>query len=198
MKDMWNNRFGKEEYVYGTQPNRFLAEELEKLQKGRILFIGEGEGRNSVFAAKLGWEVDAVDYSEEGRKKALKLAGENGVSIDYRLADLNDFIPSEGNYDAVVSIYIHLPEELRKRVHGRLISALKRGGTLILEAFDKEQLKYNSGGPKDESLLYSLEDVVEDFIELDFERFEKVITNLNEGAGHEGEGAVIRLVGKKK
>ncbi len=198
MKDMWNNRFGGENYIYGKKPNSFMAEALTELTPGKILFVGEGEGRNSVYAAKLGWNVDAVDYSDEGKKKAERLASENGVQINYSIIDLAEFEPEEGAYDAIVNIYIHLPPELRTVVHKKLISALKPGGEFIFEAFEKDQLKYNSGGPKIPELLYSMDELVEDFIDLDFVKFGKEIINLDEGLGHEGKGAVIRFIGVKK
>jgi len=197
MKELWNKRYSINEYIYGKEPNEFLKQELQKISPGKILFLGEGEGRNAVYAAKLGWEVDAVDFSDEARKKALKLADENNVKINYIISDISEFIPDSNHYDAAGIFYLHLEENIRKSVHRRIIDALKPSGRLILEVFEKEQLKYNSGGPKDELLLYSLEEITEDFIELDFEIFAKEKIYLNEGIAHNGEAAVIRFVGTK-
>ncbi len=197
MKDFWNNKYSKVEYIYGKESNEFLKEELKKIQPGKILLLGEGEGRNAVYAAKLGWEVDAVDFSEEAKRKAVNLANENGVKINYMIKDLKEFIPKENYYDAIGVFYLHLKEDLRKSVNKKIISALKQNGKLILEVFEKEQIKYNSGGPKDESLLYSLEDITEDFIDLDFEKFSKAKILLNEGPAHQGEAIVIRFIGIK-
>jgi hypothetical protein len=74
MKEQWNERYSASEYIYGTGPNTWLVEKLAGLQPGKILFPAEGEGRNAVHAARLGWNVAAFDQSEAGRKKALKLA----------------------------------------------------------------------------------------------------------------------------
>lgn len=197
MKELWNKRYSNEEYIYGKEPNEFLREELRKLKPGKILFLGEGEGRNAVFAATLGWTVDAVDFSDEGKRKAFNLAQEKNVKINYIINDLSEFIPNNNYYDAAGIFFLHLNEELRKSVHQKVIDALKPEGKLILEVFDKEQIKYNSGGPKDESLLYSLEEIAEDFIELDFVVFTKEKVVLNEGQGHQGEAVVIRFVGTK-
>ncbi|MEG8946524.1 class I SAM-dependent methyltransferase [Rosettibacter firmus] len=197
MKDFWNSRYSQTEYIYGKEPNEFLKIELQKVKPGKILFIGEGEGRNAVYAAKLGWEVDAVDFSEEAKNKALQLAKENNVIINYTTKDLADFTPKTNYYDAAGIFYLHLNEDLRKSVNKKIIEALKPNGKVILEVFEKEQIKYNSGGPKDESLLYSLEDITEDFIELDFEIFAKEKISLNEGSAHQGEAVVIRFVGIK-
>ncbi|MFA3783439.1 class I SAM-dependent methyltransferase [Melioribacteraceae bacterium 4301-Me] len=197
MKELWNQRYSKEEYIYGKSPNDFFKHELEKIHPGRILLPGEGEGRNAVYAATLGWEVDAVDQSEEGRKKALRLADEFGVKINYTISDLTSFQPSENYYDAVGLIFVHLPSDYRKEFHKKLIASLKPSGKVILEAFHTEQINKNSGGPKEIDMLYSLEDVVEDFIEMDFETLTKETILLNEGELHNGEAVVIRFVGTK-
>ncbi|PKL84387.1 MAG: SAM-dependent methyltransferase [Ignavibacteriae bacterium HGW-Ignavibacteriae-3] len=197
MSEFWDTRYSSREYIYGKTPNIFLEGELNKIKPGKILFLGEGEGRNAVYAASLGWEVDAVDYSAAGKDKAEKLAAEKKVKINYRVENLADFNPRQNYYDAVVLIYLHLDEVLRENVTLKSISALKREGKIILEAFEKDQLKYSSGGPANEELLYSLSEIAEDFIDLEFEKFSKEIIQLNEGSKHKGKAAVIRFVGVK-
>jgi 2-polyprenyl-3-methyl-5-hydroxy-6-metoxy-1,4-benzoquinol methylase len=197
MQEMWDKRYSEEEYNYGKEPNDFLKEELPKLKPGKTLFIGEGEGRNAVFAAKLGWNVDAIDFSEEGKRKAEKLAEEQNVKINYQIEDFSTFIPQENNYDAAGVFFIHLDKELRTILFQKLIRSLKPSGKIIFECFEKEQINYSSGGPKDSSLLYSLEDVVNEFIGLDFEKLSKEKILLNEGKGHYGEAVVISFVGIK-
>jgi len=110
MKNKWDERYSSSEYVYGTEPNQFFKNEIDKLAPGKILFLGEGEGRNAVYAAALGWDVDAVDSSIVGKVGASK-----GAEINYVVADLNEYVPEPGIYDAVVIIYLHLPEQLRKK-----------------------------------------------------------------------------------
>ncbi len=197
MNEFWNSRYAEQEYVYGKAPNIFLKEELKLLEPGRILFLGEGEGRNSVYAATQGWIVDAVDSSEEGKKKAYKLASEYNVKINYIINDLANFSSQENYYGAVALIFLHLEEPLRYKVNRMAINALKSGGKIIIESFDKDQLKYNSGGPKEEELLYSLEDIVNDFIELDFVKLTKEIVYLQEGKFHDGKASVVRFIGLK-
>lgn len=197
MSEFWNKRYSEAEYVYGKSPNEFLKNELDQLQPGKILFLGEGEGRNSVYAASIGWDVDAVDASYEGKKKADKLAEEKRVKINYTVNDLAGYSCMQNYYDAVALIFLHLEEPLRNKVYRMAVEALKNGGRIILESFDKEQLNYNSGGPKEKELLYSLEEIVNDFIELDFVKFSKEIIELNEGKFHEGKGSVVRFVGIK-
>jgi SAM-dependent methyltransferase len=186
------------EYIYGKEPNAFLRQELENLPAGKILFLGEGEGRNSVYAATLGWNVDALDSSTVGKEKAEKLAKERGVIINYELVNLKFHEFPHEQYDAVAIIYFHFPSELRSNVYKSAVDALKSGGRLILELFDKEQFKIPYAGPKDIDLLYSLEDAVNDFIDMEFVKLSKETIQMDEGKGHTGVGYVVRFVGRKK
>lgn len=197
MKELWNQRYLLEEYKYGKEPNQFLKEELLKLKPGRILLPGEGEGRNAVYAAINGWEVDAFDFSEAGKIKALKLAEESGAKINYDVKEFSEFKPGNKLYDAAAIIFIHLEEEQRRSLFQKVIESLKPGGKIIFECFEKDQINFQSGGPKDISLLYSLEDVVSHFVDLEFEKLTKEKVFLKEGLGHLGEGVVIRFVGTK-
>ena len=81
MKEFWNERYYENGYAYGEEANIFFKEELLKLKPGNILLPAEGEGRNAVFAAKQGWEVEAFDISDVGKEKAIQLARKNGVNI---------------------------------------------------------------------------------------------------------------------
>ena len=162
---MWDERFSAEHYVYGKEPNQFFKEQIEHLEPGKVLFVGEGEGRNAVYAASKGWAVDAVDISGEAKKKADKLAEESGVEINFKVADIADYSPADSNYDLIVFIYFHVMPDLREESHSKMLKSLKPGGRIVLECYEKDQLKYNSGGPKNEKILYSLEDVYSDFNE---------------------------------
>jgi SAM-dependent methyltransferase len=196
MKNRWNERFSESSYAYGIKPNQFLKEMLQNMNPGKILFPAEGEGRNAVYSASLGWEVDAVDFSEAGKVKAEKLAAEQKVKINYRIVDLSDYIPEPNYYDVIALIYMHLDDKaLQSSIHKKAIEALKPGGKIIFEAFEKEQIKYTSGGPKEEELLFSLEDIVDDFIDLNFEIFCKELISLDEGKYHQGTASVVRFVG---
>ncbi len=197
MKEHWNNRFNTSEYVFGKEPNEFFKQELDKLKPGKILFIAAGEGRNAIYAAKNGWQVDAIDYSEIAKEKALKLALKNNVKINYRIVDVFEYSFPLSTYDAIVNIQFHSPEQIRDEFNSKLIAALKPEGKIILQVFDKEQIKKNTGGPKDIDLLYSLEDIVNGFFDLEFEYFVKE-TSVRNIAGTKKEIEVIRFVGKKK
>jgi SAM-dependent methyltransferase len=198
MSDFWNERFSKTEYVYGKEPNEFLKQEIENLNPGKILFLGEGEGRNAVYAATLGWDVDAFDQSEQGKRKAELLAEEKNVKINYQLADLHNHPFPPNYYDAVALIYFHIHEDFRNTVFHQAANSLKGNGRIILELYDQDQVNFESGGPREKEMLYSLESAVNDFINLDFEKLSKEIIVLNESPVHQGKASVIRFVGIKK
>jgi len=203
MKEFWNARYGSGEYIYGTDPNVFFSKEIQKLKPGKALFPAEGEGRNAVFGAGCGWEVKAFDQSEEGKKKALQLALLKGVEIEYAVTSVEEFEAAEESFDALVLIFAHFPAGVRKEFHQKLASMLKPGGILILEGFSKQHLEFNSknpqaGGPKDLGMLFSEEELQDDFSGFRIQFLEERIVNLNEGEFHSGESAVVRLVAEKK
>ncbi len=201
--ERWNDRYSKEEFAYGEQPNNYLKEQLQNFTPGTILFAAEGEGRNAVFAAKQGWSVSAFDISAEGKNKALKLAAANNVTIDYRVGQLQNlnFIP--GQFDAVALIYAHFPAAIKSELHKALDQLLRKGAVVIFEAFSKNHLAYLAknekvGGPKEIDMLFSVEEIKADFANYEVLQLEEKEIELNEGAFHNGLGSVIRFVGRKK
>lgn len=202
MKQHWDNRYQQKEYAYGITPNDFLKEQLPKFSIGSALFPAEGEGRNAVYAATLGWNVSAFDQSEEGQKKAMLLAQQNSVEIDYQVTDLENITYSPNQFDAVILIYAHFPEPVRASYHRKLAHLVRSGGIVILEGFSKKNLDYvaqnpNIGGPKDITMLFDVEDLKSDFSDFDIMYIAEEEVHLNEGLYHNGKGAVIRLVGRK-
>ena len=111
--DIWNDRYSKEGFAYGELPNNYLKAQLEQLTPGSILFPAEGEGRNAVFAAKLGWTVSAFDISIEGKKKALRLAEINNVAIDYQVGTLQSLNYNTEQFDVLALIYAHFPADIK-------------------------------------------------------------------------------------
>ena len=162
-----------------------------------MLLPAEGEGRNAVYAALKGWEITAFDYSEAGKQKALDLAKEYEVEIDYQIHDATDF-KSTDEYDAIALVFAHFPIEERNIIFEKLEKALTPGGIVIMEVFSKNQLGRESGGPKSLDLLYSKGEIMSHFPDIDFMILEEMKITLNEGFSHQGEAAVIRAVGKKR
>ena len=194
---MWDQRYAADEYVYGKKPNDFLAEVSGRLAPGKVLCLAEGEGRNAVFLAGRGHAVTAVDASAVGLEKARKLAAERGVEIAVRVADLADFAIAPASWDAVVAIFCHLPPDLRRLVHRRVVDGLRPGGRFILEAYTPRQLQFKTGGPPTAELLVTLADLQAELTGLDFEIAEEVERDIHEGHSHFGRGAVVRVVARK-
>ncbi len=199
----WNDRYKANEFAYGEQPNNYLKEQLEKLPAGTILFPAEGEGRNAVFAATLGWAVSAFDISAEGKKKALQLAAKHNVTIDYSVGLLEELPYAEGQFDAMALIYAHFPAAIKSVYHQTLDKYLRKGGLLIFEAFSKSHLAYlekneNVGGPKDIDSLFSTEEIRADFPNYEIIELAEQEIELHEGLYHNGTGSVIRFTGRKK
>ncbi len=199
MKQMWDERYAGEEYAYGEAPNAFFQATLDRIDRpGRILLPAEGEGRNAVYAASRGWAVEAFDISPVGREKAFRLAAKHGVHIDYEVADYESVSIEPDAYDVVALIFAHVHERARRSLHRRLSQALVPGGIMILEAYGKEQLRYGTGGPPNEELLYALDEIREDFSGLALLHLEQIETEIHEGKYHHGLSSVIRFVGRRK
>ena len=195
--DFWDQRFSEEGYAYGEAPNVFLQQQLPALLPGRILFPAEGQGRNAVYAAELGWDVVAFDPSRTGREKALALAADRGVSITYQLADFEAFYAHPETFDCIALIYAHMAPVTRQVYHRKFLGMLKKGGTLILEGFSKRQLGKSSGGPQDLGMLFSEKALREDFAGMSSLMLESLDITLSEGKYHQGPGSVIRAIGVK-
>lgn len=201
-KEFWNQRYAEQEYAYGTEPNSWLKECLEKLPAGTMLVPADGEGRNGVFAAQQGWQVTAFDISEEGRKKALQLAASRGVSVNYDLCDMDEVDYPDASLDALVLVFAHFPAVKRKAWHERLSKMIKPGGYLIMEAFHpdhqiNQKINPAAGGPKEPSMLYTKELVTGDFPEWHMIELLQEEVMLQEGPYHVGKAAVVRVLAQK-
>lgn len=196
-KEFWDERYGEDEFVYGTEPNEFFKEFIDSHPPGKILLPAEGEGKNGVYAATKGWQVHAFDFSTRAREKALRLAKQKNVTINYQLADYREIVLPKNEYDAIGLFYAHMPSYLRRDTHRKYISALKPGGTIILEAFSKAQIHRESGGPRDVDLLFSPEDLRGDFASLTIGKLVQLEVELKGGGLHSGMADIIRMIALK-
>ncbi len=196
MDNFWDAKFNTEELIYGSEPNAFFKATIDSMKPGSLLLPGEGEGRNAIYAAKLGWNVTAHDGSTIAKGKALKIAQGNGLKMKYIVCDILDLKPSQ-KYDAIGLIYMHLPSLSRRLAHQNIIKYLKPKGTLFLEMFSKKQIERNTGGPKNIDMLYSAQELIEDFRQLNILSVEETTTSLHEGALHNGTANIIRLIARK-
>jgi len=194
---MWDDRYNTDKYVYGKEPNLFFASSLKQFKPGKILLPGEGEGRNAVFAAKLGWEVDAFDQSSVALEKAKSLAQANGVDIRYQVSNITEYTFENDTYDTIGLIFIHANPEIRKLLHNQVEKALKPGGSLILQAFHISQLENNTGGPKSLEMLINKEILLAEFPSMIHKQLEVSEVMLEEGPFHRGVARVIQYIGTK-
>lgn len=197
MSEFWNERYEVKEFAYGTEPNLFFKAQIDKRSPGKILFPAEGEGRNAVYAAKLGWNTYAFDSSSEAKNKAEKLAKKHGMKIQYQVNDIKTIEYPMNFFDAIVLIFAHFHPFERNYFHNRLLSFLKPGGAVILEGFSKKQIQFSSGGPRNLEMLFSEEEIISDFKSLSPIKVEETEVTLNEGRFHQGRAAVVRMVGTK-
>ncbi len=194
---MWDDRYNTNEYIFGTNPNAFLVSVTDQIPKGRVLCIAEGEGRNGVHLSRKGYDVTAVDASSVALQKAEKLAGSYGVKIKTIATDLAEYQITENSWDAVISIFCHLPPELRKEVHKQVVDGLHPGGVLVLEAYTPAQLKYETGGPSNVQLLMKLDELREEFEGLEFIIGRETVRDVIDGDQVVGKSAVVQILAKK-
>ena len=194
----WDERYSVGEFVYGTEPNDFLRQHAHHLlASSRVLCLADGEGRNGVYLASLGHQVTSVDSSAIGLEKAQRLAKQRGVSIVTICADLASFDLGNQQWDAIVSIFCHLPQPLRSNLHRGIDRALAPGGMFLLEAYTPEQLQYKTGGPPTEELLMTCSQLRGELTPLVIESCHERTRAIHEGILHNGMSAVVQVVGRR-
>jgi SAM-dependent methyltransferase len=158
----WDERYRGSELVWKAEPNRFVEEELADLKPtGRAVDAAAGEGRNAIWLAEQGWEVDAVDFSAVALEKAERLAAERGVRLRTVRADLTVWAPPEGEYDLSLIAYLHLPWAQMTHVLSQAANGVRKGGTLLLVGHHAANLEQGHGGPQDPRVLYAAEQVAD-------------------------------------
>jgi len=196
---MWDEKFSREGYFYGFEPNVYIESQTHLLApEGEVLCLGEGEGRNAVYLASKGFDVTALDASAIGMTKALMMASKRGVSFKTELLDLEQWKPAQ-SFDAIVTSYLHLEEPLRTKAFQTAFKTLKTEGYFIGEFFSINQIPRESGGPKKPSLLYTLESL-ESIFSIEGAQIiylEECDVPLDEGNGHQGDALVIRVIAQK-
>lgn len=195
--ESWNQRYDRAEYVFGVEPNDFLRDVADRIPAGPVLCLAEGEGRNAVFLAGRGHAVTAVDQSVVGLTKAQRLAAERGVTIETTVADLGQFRIEPGAWAGIVSIFWHVPADLRISVYGRVVAGLQPGGVFILEAYTPAQIGLDTGGPGDPALTPTLAQIREELAGLEFDVGRELRREVLEGIGHTGWSQVVQVLARK-
>ena len=193
---MWDERDDTEEYVYGTEPNDFLVSVTDRiLGGGKVLSLGEGEGRNAAWLAGRGYRVTAVDLSSVGLRKAERLAVAQEARIETVVADLAEYQIQQGEWDGIISFFCHMPPDVRRKIFGQVFRGLKPGGVFILEAFTPDQLQYDTGGPPTADLMMTAKGLKEELKGLEFLRAVELEREVREGVHHKGTAAVLQVLG---
>jgi SAM-dependent methyltransferase len=199
MKDFWNQRFKEEGFAYGLNPNDFLKDNINVFKKhGDLLCIAEGEGRNAIFLAQNHFQVTTVDQSEVGIEKTLLRAKNLNLAVTGITSDLADFDFGENRWDGIISIFGHLPPDLRKEVHQKIFKSLKSGGKFLFEAYTPRQLEFNTGGPKDINMMITEEIIQKELGDFTILFLNNTIRDIQEGKYHHGLSSVIQFIGEKK
>ena len=198
-RTFWNRRYDRPDYLFGEKPNLFLVAQADRLKPGMTaLAIADGEGRNGAWLAEQGLKVMTTDIAPRAVQKARALAARRGVSIDAHVVDLDAWVWPEQAFDAVVAIFIQFAgPDLRARLFGRMVQALKPGGLLILQGYTPRQLEFNTGGPGVLENLYTEELLRAEFSALQILDLQVYETELHEGARHAGPSALVGMVARK-
>ena len=195
----WNRRFEGDEFLFGTEPNAWLKAHAKVWPRGgHVLCVADGEGRNSVWLARQGFVVEAFDIAEAGVAKARRLAAQQGVAVDYRVADCDAYAWPTGSCDGVAAIFIQFADPAqRERLFAHMVASLKPGGTLVLQGYTPKQLEYRTGGPPHASHLYTPQLLREAFADLQITELREYEADVAEGSGHRGRSALIGLVARR-
>jgi SAM-dependent methyltransferase len=197
--ERWEGRFATPDYIFGTEPNVFLAAQKELLPKrGCALAIADGEGRNGVWLAQQGLDVLSTDFSPTAQAKARELAKVRGVAITTRLVEVARFEWPDAAFDVVVDIFTQFsePDERAAKFAG-IRRTLKPGGLLLLQGYRPEQLAYGTGGPKSADNMYTRALLEQEFAGFQRLKIDEYDVEMHEGSAHGGMAAVIDLVGWK-
>jgi len=198
-KDMWDKRFSTSEYLFGEEPNAFLASQAPQPGHGKALALADGEGRNSVWLARQGYAVDAFDFSEPAVAKARALAAKHAVTVNFACSDWQSFDWKPETYDLVAGIFFQFasPDE-RSELFEQIKHCLKPGGLLIIQGYGKNQLTFKTGGPGKLDHLYDEELLRQAFDGFEIELCKTCETIIHEGLGHHGMSALVGFVARKR
>ncbi|MBL6915905.1 MAG: class I SAM-dependent methyltransferase [Planctomycetes bacterium] len=195
----WDERYDQENFIFGTEPNDFLKQEAYRIPAGgKVLCLGDGEGRNGVWLAEQGFQVTSVDLSQVGLDKTQRFADQRGVQIETIYADLAEWHIEPQAWDGIVSIFCHMMPDERKKMHPRIVKGLQPGGVFLLEAYTPDQINNGTGGPSNPDLLVTTEDLTPELKSLDIQLAHNIEREVIEGISHTGLASVTQIIGEKK
>jgi SAM-dependent methyltransferase len=173
----WNKRYETDEYRWGYEPNEFVVRSVGALPPSTAIDLGCGRGGNAIWLAKRRHTVTGVDWSERGIEQARSIAAAEGVDVEFVVSDLLAWRPRR-EYDLVLLSFVQLPPNERAKVHATAVAALAPGGTLLLVAHHLDNLEHGVGGPQTPEVLYTEEQLAEDFASLTIDENDKVLRHI--------------------
>jgi SAM-dependent methyltransferase len=196
-EQFWNERYSEPGFAYGSEPNDFVRESAAHIPPGPVLCLADGEGRNGVFLAGRGHDVTAVDLARVGLDKAEQLARERNVRLTTVCADLSIFQIAPASWSGIVSVWVHLPSDLRRRVHAACVAGLAPGGAFLIEAYAPRQLGMGTGGPTDPDRYVTLAALQSELRGLEFEVAREVEREIEEGRYHHGRSVTLQILARR-
>lgn len=194
---IWDKKFDGEDYIYGKSPNVYIEKVFSRKTAGseKVLILAEGEGRNAVYLAGLGYEVTTYDLSKVGIEKQVKLASEAGVKIDARYGNVTEAnLVADNSFDFTINVFGHVLTEDKPGMFNNLVRPLVNHGHSYFEFYARDQVNFGTGGPKDVNMLYDVDEIKDYLSDLPVKvhRLEKVEVERHEGSKHNGVGSVIQ------
>ncbi len=197
----WNDKYAGNDLVFGSTPNEFLTRQSALYKHGgKLLVVGDGEGRNGVWLAEQGFDVLSVDGAENGVRKAIDQARLREVENRFKgvCADLLTWNWPIESFDGVACYHLYFMPEERIVMHRSMMDALRPEGLFTLEVFHPDNVGRGCGGPSLPELCYRAEDLESDFKTHDILHLEECERELAPSAFHDGGiAAVTRLVVRK-
>lgn len=181
MRSLWDARYEAKGALWGAEPNQYLVEIAQTLDPGTALDLGCGQGRNSLWLASRGFEVTGLDLSPVAIEQATAVAAELELNVSFESVDLTTWDPSDRVWDLVVLTYLHLSNKRRPVVHDAARRAVAAGGRVVVIAHHLDNFENGVGGPPVPDLLFTEQQLANDFSDFEILRNEKVIRTTDEG-----------------
>lgn len=197
--EFWDQRYQGDEYIFGRQANDFIKAVTPPAQAGQTAYApADGEGRNGVYLARLGYDVTSIDVSRYAVEKANALAQEHQVPIKARIGDALHTDFPDHHFDLIIICFMHFMPDDHEVFIAENKRLLKPGGLLILEGYTLDQIPLSSGGPKNPEMMMSAHALEKSFADFDIQLLQETRRYLAEGARHQGEAATVQLLARKK
>jgi len=157
--EKWNRRYEGEDLIWPQEPGPLLEENVKDLAPGKALDLAAGEGRNSIYLAKRGWKVHAIDFSDVAVGKGRRMTERLGLPVRWEVKDLTTFTPQRESYDLVILYYLHMPWSDISDVFKKAAAAVRPKGFLMIVGHDLSNIQEGVGGPQDPKVLYTAEKI---------------------------------------